>query len=93
MAIDGDIVATVGLSLDIIGVCVLFIFGLPFRMAKDFISNSPFLTTEPTAEQLAGSERIRAQERRERRINRIGQWSGIGLLVSGFGLQIVALWV
>lgn len=89
------IVATIGLGLDIVGVCVLFVFGLPFRAAKDLVSNMPFRIdgVEPEPEQLAEERRIAARERRDRRINALGQWSGIGTLVLGFALQIVAFWV
>ena len=89
------IIATVGLGLDIVGVCILFVFGLPFRAAKDFVSNMPFRLkgVEPSPEQLAEEQLVVAQEKRDRRINAFGQWSGIGALVGGFALQIVALWV
>ena len=89
------IIATIGLGLDIVGVCILFFFGLPVRAAKDLVSNMPFRLreVEPSPEQLAEEQRIAAQEKRDRRINALGQWSGIGTLVLGFTLQIVALWV
>lgn len=35
------IVATVGLGLDIVGVCILFIFGIPFRASKDYVTICP----------------------------------------------------
>ena len=89
------IVATIGLGLDIVGVCVLFVFGLPFRASKDLVSNMPFRIdgVELSPEQLAEERRIAAKEKRDRRINSLGQWSGIVTLVLGFALQIVALWV
>lgn len=88
-------VATVGLGLDIVGVCILFIFGLPFRALKDYVTNMPFRLkgVEPGPEHAAEERRIAAQEKRDRRINALGQWLGIVTLVTGFALQIVALWV
>ena len=89
------IIATIGLGLDIVGVCILFVFGLPFRALKDLVSDMPFRFegVEPSPEQIAEEKSIAAQEKRDRRINSLGQWSGIGTLVVGFGLQIIALWV
>lgn len=61
-------VATIGLALDIVGVCMLFWFALPFRAARDLVSNVPFRLdrVDPSPEQLAEEKRIAAQEKRDR---------------------------
>lgn len=72
-----DIVNSIGLALDIVGVVLLFRFGLPSEVEKD---GGGFLMLEGPAE-----EDVKKYER-YRRIAR----SALFCLVLGFALQIVS---
>lgn len=83
---------TVGLGLDILGVCILFRFALPdavrlgMRMAR-WVDAAPYEELTPQEK-----KEDRAQMRQERRAA-VGHWLGLACLVVGFGLQIWAAWV
>lgn len=94
---NSQILITVGLGLDILGVCILFRFGLPgavrrtIRFARniDIVGSAKDLTPEEREED-------RIQMEREHRWDvgsGIGQWSALVFLVLGFVLQIVGVWV
>ena len=94
---DSEVLITVGLGLDILGVCILFRFGLPgavrrtFRFARnvDMVDSVEDLTPEEREE-----DRIQmARERRWDVGSGIGQWSALVFLVLGFTLQIVGVWI
>lgn len=94
---DSQVLTTVGLALDILGVCILFRFGLPgaVRKAMRFARNIDLVDS---VEELTPEEREedRVQMARERRWDvgsGIGQWSALVFLVLGFTLQIVAVWI
>lgn len=88
-----QLVTTAGLVLDIAGVCVLFVFGLPARIAKTLIDNTGFVVGKPTPGQLERNRLVEEQQSRQRRLAALGHWSGISALVVGFSLQIVGVWM
>jgi len=67
---------TGGLTLDIVGAILIFKFVLPPKVGGGFLM-------------LEGDEEKEAREMR--RYNRLGKL-GVGLLILGFGLQIVGVW-
>ena len=88
---------TVGLGLDILGVCILFRFGLPGAVRKS-IRLARNIDLVDSVEELTPEEREedRIQMQRERRWDvrsGIGQWSALVFLVLGFALQIVGAWI
>ena len=96
MGLSSQFLTTAGLLLDIVGVCILFRFGLPGAMRRsvpmarniDVVGSYGELTPQEREED-------RIQMSRERRWNRrsgVAQWSALALLVVGFSLQIVAVW-
>lgn len=102
-----ETIATVGLALDIVGVTLLFLLGLPARVTRDVLAHTPF-TPSDDGNLIAdgGDERaeipIKEQEKRQheetkkvrdRRISKWGQSSGFFALVLGFLLQICAQWM
>ena len=91
----GATISTIGLALDILGVVVLFYFGLPKRIALDMVSSRPFRVEgrEFSQEEEAEDRRIEARQRRNRRINHVGAASGLAILAIGFSLQILGIWV
>ena len=93
---DSQTLVTVGLALDILGVCILFRFGLPGAVRKT-IKFARNIDIVGSAEELTAEEREedRIQMERERRWDvrsGIGQWSALVFLVLGFALQIVGVW-
>lgn len=80
MRLSADIVNTVGLALDIVGVVLLFRFGLPPDVRR---SGASFLVLEDTD----GDE-----ARKAHRYDKIS-WSALGIIVLGFILQIVSTWM
>ena len=68
---------TIGLALDIAGVALLFIFGLPNKIDDGRGISIKY-----------GGEDIAAQKRWDR--YRYTSWFALGLLVVGFGLQIAS---
>jgi len=67
---------TGGLTLDILGAILIFKFALPSKVGGGFL-------------QLEGDEEKEARE--VRRFSRRARL-GVGLLILGFGLQIVGVW-
>ena len=68
---------SLGLALDIIGVSLLFWFGLPSKVRKGGVS---FLALEePNAEEVKQFKRYQ-----------LGAHIGLGLLIFGFALQIIS---
>lgn len=68
---------SIGLILDIIGVVILFKYGLPSEVSKD---GQVFIAASPHNE----------EERRKYRKFQLWSKFGLGLLVVGFGLQIIS---
>ena len=93
--------ATIGLGLDMVGVCLLFWFGMPptLRTPKKWKDQglyfgSPYdtiMSVEGSGAQ-AMEEHGKYLNRWKRRRNYIAQLA-LGLVVIGFGLQIVALYL
>lgn len=81
---------TLGLSMDILGVCILFRFALPDAVNR-FIGHSIFdeLTSQEREE---FALQLTPKDKRWRIQSKIGHWSGVILIVLGFVLQIVASW-
>ena len=79
MSRSAELFNTVGLILDIFGVVLLFRFGLP-----------PDVSRDGTVEFVLGTD-----EREARRAKRYARtsWTALGLIVTGFLLQIVATWM
>ena len=77
-----DVINSVGLFLDIIGVILLFIFGLPSR----FLSDGPPINT------LSLGWDPDSVKQWEKQWKRYKFWSGLalGLLILGFVLQMVS---
>lgn len=73
-------VASAGLVLDIIGVLLLWRFGLPESISRTGAQHMILEQTDEAEVNLA-----RKYDRHAR--------IGIGLIVAGFGLQILALWL
>lgn len=94
---NSQVLITVGLGLDILGVCVLFRYGLPesirrtIRLARniDVVGSAEDLTPEEREEDRIQMERERLWDVG----SGIGQWSALVFLVLGFVLQIVGVWV
>ena len=92
----GKALIIIGLLLDIFGVCILFMLGLPGAARKNILM--------ARNRDVVGSEKeLTPQEREEDRIQMkrehqwkvrsgIARWSAIIFLVVGFSLQIVAVW-
>ena len=79
MCLSSEIVNTVGLALDIVGVVLLFRFGLPPDVRR---GGANFFTW--------GIDNDEA--RTASRYDKIS-WSALGLIVFGFALQIVSTWM
>lgn len=90
-----DLLATIGLLLDILGVSVLFVFGLPENILKGRVSDAAFRVEgqEPSSVEIENERLKRERQSRQRRNAAIGHWVGLSALVVGFSLQIVAVWV
>lgn len=93
---DSQGLITVGLGLDILGVCILFRLGLPGAVRKT-IRFARNIDLVDSVEELTPEEREedRIQMERERRWDvgsAICQWSALVFLVLGFTLQIVGVW-
>jgi hypothetical protein len=73
------VIASVGLVLDIIGVCILFKFGFPQPDLDDSIK-LVLEESDPDAP-------------RKRRLYVAMSVAGLVCLISGFGLQLWALWM
>ena len=97
---------TIGLGLDIVGVVLLFWFGIPPKIKtpkewkdKGFAVPGPYrlITLGEGADVTGGAddaERVAKNFSRPwiRRRERLG-WASLGLILVGFGLQAVAVWV
>lgn len=70
---------TVGLVLDIFGVVLLFRFGLPPDVSRDGAVRLV----------LGADEREAWKAKRYERLS----WAALGLIVTGFALQIVGTWM
>lgn len=79
MPLSPEIVNTLGLALDIVGVLLLFWFGLPPDVSRRGAVGWTLGTDE-------------AEARKAKRYEWIS-WTALGLIVAGFGLQIVATWM
>lgn len=90
-----ELLTTLGLLLDIAGVTVLFVFGLPHNILKGNVSSVPFHLEgrDPTDDQRELARVIRQREADQRRTVAIGHWGGLAALATGFSLQIVAVWM
>lgn len=83
----------VGLILDIIGVWILYVVGLPERIMGHLVDDTPFrlvgeeLTPEQIEHDRIEAERKSSQEKRETRFRRLG----ISTLITGFILQGVGV--
>ena len=76
MRVPQAIIAPIGLGLGILGICVFFVFGRPFRTAKDLVSHTPFRIEGGLRPRRSNLEktaygRIAAQERRDRPHQRV----------------------
>ena len=97
MGLSSQFLATAGLLLDILGVCILFRLGLPGAIRRS-VPIARWIDVVGSEEELTPQEREedKIQMRRERRWNAwsgFAQWSALVLLVVGFSLQIVAVWL
>ena len=68
---------SIGLALDIVGVVLLFMFGLPSKVREGGVG---YLVLEGSDE----------KEDRQFKRYQFSAWCGLGFLVLGFGLQIVS---
>ena len=90
-----QIVATFGLALDIVGVSLLFWVGLPRTLARSLVSDVDFIVedAELTREQHRSNEaQVLAENQRRRAPRQVGV-VGLSLLIAGFSLQAVAVWL
>ena len=76
---NSDIVSSIGLAFDIVGVVILFKYGLPAEVRKTGGFILGWGTDEP-------NEKAEREYRFYKRMSRIG----LGSLILGFGLQIVS---
>lgn len=90
-----QIVATVGLALDILGVSLLFWVGLPSTLAKSLVADVDFTVdgTERTPEQRRLTDSQVRAEQQGRRAPRMVGVIGLWLLIAGFSLQAIAVWL
>ncbi|MCY3547049.1 MAG: hypothetical protein OXH49_09215 [Gemmatimonadetes bacterium] len=79
MSRSAELFSTVGLILDIFGVVLLFRFGLP-----------PDVSRDGTVRLVLGADEREA--RKGKRYERLS-WAALGLIITGFTLQIVGTWV
>ena len=79
MCLSSGLVNTVGLGLDIVGVILLFLFGLPPKVSRGGGVPMEWSGTPEDA-------------RRAKRYERIS-WGALLLMVLGFLLQIVSTWM
>lgn len=88
---------TIGLILDIVGVCILFRHGLPGAIRRNikFARNIDLVDSvdELTPEEREQDRHQIEQEKLWKLGARIGQWSALAFLVIGFSLQIVGVWI
>lgn len=91
-----QLLITIGLILDILGVCILFRFGLPGAMRKNmiFAKNIDLVDSidELTPEEIKEDERQTIREERWAVKSGIGHSPALLCLVIGFGLQIIGAW-
>ena len=79
MSRSAELFNTVGLILDIFGVVLLFRFGLPPDVSRDGTVRLALGTDEREARKGKLYERL--------------SWTALGLIVTGFVLQIVGTWM
>ena len=79
MCLSSEIVNTVGLALDIVGVVLLFRFGLQPNVRRGGGIVLAWGTDDDEAKKANRYDRI--------------SWSALGLIVLGFVLQIVSTWM
>ncbi|MCY4597702.1 MAG: hypothetical protein OXC19_23240 [Bryobacterales bacterium] len=79
MCLSAAWVNSIGLGLDIVGVVLLFRFGLPPNVDR---TGATYWTGAPDQEEV----------RKGRRYDRIS-WVALALLVLGFALQIASNWI
>ena len=89
-----QIIATCGLVLDIIGVAMLFWVGLPRTLVKNLIPENFVLEGNEHSRKHPDSieSQVLAKENRARGPRMVGL-IGLGLLIVGFAMQAIALWV
>ena len=73
-----EVVSTVGLASDIVGVVIVFLYGLPKQMPGPAV---------PTW----GGTPLETLNRRK--LYSVLSWTGMGLIVAGFALQILGEWL
>lgn len=93
-----ETVTTVGLAMDMVGVIMLFYFGMPPRLKTPkawdgkLIVSSPYRTIlSPVGSEVEPTEEHRKWMARWRARNTILSYLAITLVVLGFGLQIWAV--
>lgn len=79
MRLSPEVVNTGGLALDIVGVVLLFLFGLPPDVSRDGAVVWTLGTDEGAV-------------RKAKRFVWVS-WAALGLIVTGFILQIVSTWM
>lgn len=79
MPLSPEIVNTLGLALDIVGVLLLFWFGLPPDVSRTGAVEWTLETDE------AEAQKARCYD--------CWSWTALALIVTGFVLQIVATWM
>lgn len=79
-----ETVNTIGLCLDIVGVIMLFFFGLPPEVRR---GGKSFLVLESST-----NEESEKEARKARWYDR-ASWLALVLLIAGFGLQIVSNYI
>ncbi len=90
-----SLVTTIGLALDVIGVTLLFLYGMPPRIKIPHLEQpyTMFWYTEGSPDQGPPSkEDLERLETLKRRYSRLGSL-GYVMVVSGFAMQAVASWM
>ena len=88
-----QILTTVGLLLDIVGVCMIFYFTLHSRYGPHPWGSFKFnATSEEREKERKQNLKNQRASRRRRFGNKYGSLAGLVVLVVGFGLQIVGAW-
>lgn len=93
-----QILNTIGLLLDIVGVIILFRYTLPDAIRRSGLLMARNIDVVGSEDELTPEEREEdrvqmAQERKWRRSSARWSWSGLLCLVTGFLMQIVAAWL
>ena len=80
-----EIINSIGLLLDIGGVCLLFKFGLPAELKRDGTSDVAYWAIGDPIKQAA-------EKAKAKRYENFGRFA-LGLIVLGFLLQIISNWI